>query len=366
MENNNRIPSNIIESINTRKANERSQKRMNDAWNAKGLRSSNPCKMSQKKIDSDSPRLDRPIRNAFAKVTKTVPTWLGRLSKWIHRRKIIKQRQVMRDLLINQVFTTPGFKRDDPFLPDDDYSEKIDYSAYEEVNIGQSGRSGLYIDENADLYVNDSYVHYLLREIDRGESDLFNQVHHTGRMDQHGKYKMPDVIGIWLEDPFDVWRGRECPARLDTENEYFSEHFHSMQSYIDDNWDEEERHKIYLYLHTKKRRLGNIVVSSTSYPFSHFVDNPHVIINHDQRIIVPQYKKRSSSAMDEQFQVCTDGKYCWHETLEDFVLFYNVRPPQFFVDYILSQENTEEAPKENEDSILVHDDNETVPIYVSP
>ena len=70
-----------------------------------------------------------------------------------------------------------------------------------------------------------------------------------------------------------------------------------------------------------------------------------IIVDKESRTIIPQLKQTSQIIMDEQYHVCTDGRYCWHETLEDFVLFYNVRPPQFFVDHILSQESTEEDSK---------------------
>ena len=118
------------------------------------------------------------------------------------------------------------------------------------------------------------------------------------------------VIGLWNDELFDVWSGIIVPYRADDEEEYYSREFHSALSYIDEDWSDNERMEVWSYLKRAERK-SNIVI------------NPEPIVLAGGRIA---------------YSLCSDDKYLWHESLEDFVLLYHVRPPSFFVDHILCKD----------------------------
>lgn len=176
---------------------------------------------------------------------------------------------------------------------------KIDYSAYEkqasseEIKRGKT-KEDIVTDENNVIYVDRAHLDRLLHNIAKGNPSTRYAP----------KQEVPHVIGLW-SDEVEGWVPE--PKRIDTEEEYFACHFHAMSSYIDDEWSEEEQKGVWSYLNSRKIKLNNIIVGAPYW--------------------------RGSG----DFRICTDGKYFWHESLEDLVLKYNVRPPGFFVLYILAQ-----------------------------
>lgn len=188
--------------------------------------------------------------------------------------------------------------RSDPFIP-------TDYSVYEIPG----DKRHIVVDDAANIFVETGYVNHLkdvAENIKKNGSKLAWQTRHTRRRAENGHYKMPRIIGLWRDDQMeenDRWPFYD--SRDDTEQEYFSRMTHNLIDYIDDDWNEQEKRKVYIYLHVRKRPVNSIIINRS-------------------------YLKKSGC-----FNICTDGTYLWHESLEDFVRLYNVRPPKFFVDHIL-------------------------------
>lgn len=180
-----------------------------------------------------------------------------------------------------------------PMLSSAPSPKKSNYAIYEQTATFADIRNGLVdapivTDENNVTYVDQIYLSKLLKNIAKGESHLPNPT------------KPPKIIGLW--DEIDNWSVRS--SRLDNEQEYFSTKSHSVQSYIDDEWDESEKQLVYRYIKTHKQLVKNIIIGES-------------------------YRGQSGSD-----RICTDGKYLWHESLEDYIQKYNVRPPLFFIEHI--------------------------------
>lgn len=180
---------------------------------------------------------------------------------------------------------------------------QVDYRKYEQPHNSKH----LIVDDLANIYVDRDYLSYLKQlaeDIETKSINVREQTKFSRRRAADGHYKTPHIVGLWQDIEDDRWPiyGGE---RKDTEQEYFSKSTHSLTDYIDDEWDAQEKRRVYIYLHTRK-----IIVDS-------------IIINRS-------FLKKSGC-----YDICTDGTYLWHESLEDFVRLYSVRPPKFFVDHIL-------------------------------
>ena len=147
---------------------------------------------------------------------------------------------------------------------------------------------------------------------DAEPSELYtNRADYSRKVD--GKYKAPHIIGLWQEKYYDEWLGDLPPERTDSEEDYFKSTFQSLQSYVDDYWTEEERKTVFRYLMRHQVKVDRLIAQTSSAPqFGHVMTHPNE-------------------------EVETDGHYMWHESLPQFVRYYNVRPPKFFVDYILTR-----------------------------
>jgi hypothetical protein len=192
--------------------------------------------------------------------------------------------------------------------PPEHKPKKVDYHVYEHTATFADIRDGLVhapivTDENNVTYVDQVYLAKLLQEIAQGESRL-----------ALSPAKVPPIIGLWDDGVTDTWAMRT--PRCDTEEEYFACKCHAMQSYIDDEWDEDEKEAVYHYLVTQKQPVRNIVIGD------------------------------SYCNLAGEGRICTDGKFLWHQSLEDYVLKYNVRPPAFFVDHILAQIKDREGTRD--------------------
>lgn len=163
-------------------------------------------------------------------------------------------------------------------------------------------------DKNYEAYdsiVDEEYLCKLLNNIARGETPSIRV-----------SIKIPRVIGLWSDEP--DWG--ISPKRIDSEREYFACRYHAMASYIDEDWSEEEKTAVWQYLHDSKKETTNIHIS------------------------VPFHQPGLEGY--EGYRIVSDGNFNWHESLEDYILKYNVRPPQFFVDYILSKAGKEQKSSE--------------------
>lgn len=186
--------------------------------------------------------------------------------------------------------------------------KKIDYSVYERFcrKSDLTSQSAPIVNTSSATYVDQTYINKLVSNIAQGDSSF-----------KRRKRGIPSIIGLWTDDsewPIDA-------RRIETEKEYFETKFHSVQTYIDDEWDEDEKVCVLHYLSTKKQKLkGEIIVG--------------IYTDYESRrpLLSQNYAKNY-----ESYKLCTDGTYTWHESLEDYVALYNVRPPKFFVDHITSQ-----------------------------
>lgn len=226
--------------------------------------------------------------------------WLSRL--WHFLTSIIKNKRREKRLkriadLREMIQETIEFD-----CPSNSCQDALDYSFYDRFfdsdKIQEHIDAGSIISDKKDhTCVDKSYISYLLEDISCGPSKLHCQSH-----------KIPKIIGIWSDDMVDTWG--KTPKRLDTEDQYFSTYIHSMLSYIDDTWNEDERLLVWKYLRDNRKKVDIKVIVGGSW------DQSHDCI---------------------KYGLCTDDKYIWHESLEDFVLLYNVRPPDFFVEHILKK-----------------------------
>lgn len=186
------------------------------------------------------------------------------------------------------IITFGKFNRDKK-IHNDLVNDLIDNYIYKGSNKEiEEGIDGVPIirNENNEVFINTEYITKLLDEIASGETRLYSP-----------KIQWPMIIGLWKEN-IDQ---NPTYIRYDTEKDYALFRFHNMESYIDDEWDENEKELVCCYL-------------------LYFKDHGSVTNN----IYIT----------DLDGNIYTDGKFCWHETLLDFIKEYNVKPPLFFIEHI--------------------------------